>query len=193
MHPLSARSVRARGRSRRRLLLWSRPGSGEDAIPPETGVEAESGGRARRRSPPEAGAWGRARRSFLLRPRLELGGWSWPVVSRCRGGWHGSRSGAGGAVFLSYLTVKRRGKVTTVTSAWPTDARVSGYGVRHPLHLMRLRSDRLVRWYGQGRFSTKPARAGPRLSRGGAYRLRRPSGEAWIRLGPLFLPEAGLG
>jgi hypothetical protein len=56
MHPLSARSVRARGRLRRRLLLWSRPGSGEDAIPPETGVEAEPRGRARRRPPPEAGA-----------------------------------------------------------------------------------------------------------------------------------------
>jgi hypothetical protein len=55
MYPLSARSVRAQGRSRRRVLLWPRPGSGEDTIPPETGVEAESGGRARRRSP-EAGA-----------------------------------------------------------------------------------------------------------------------------------------
>jgi hypothetical protein len=44
MHPLSARSVRAQGRSRRRLRLWSRPGSGEDTIPPETGVEAEPGG-----------------------------------------------------------------------------------------------------------------------------------------------------
>jgi hypothetical protein len=41
MHPLSARSVRAQGRSRRRLLLRPRPVSGEDAIPPETGVEAE--------------------------------------------------------------------------------------------------------------------------------------------------------
>jgi hypothetical protein len=56
MHPLLARSVRAQGRSRRRLLLWLRPGSGEDAILLETGVEAESGGRARRRPPPEAGA-----------------------------------------------------------------------------------------------------------------------------------------
>jgi hypothetical protein len=55
MHPLSARSVRAQGRSRRRLLLWPRPGSGEDAIPLKTGVEAESWGRARRRPPPEAG------------------------------------------------------------------------------------------------------------------------------------------
>jgi hypothetical protein len=56
MHPLPARSVRAQGRSRRRLLLWPRSGSGEDAIPPEIGVKAESGGRARRRPPPEAGA-----------------------------------------------------------------------------------------------------------------------------------------
>jgi hypothetical protein len=56
MHPLSARSVRAHGRSRRRLLLRPRPGSGEDVIPPDTRVEAESGGRARQRPPPEAGA-----------------------------------------------------------------------------------------------------------------------------------------
>jgi hypothetical protein len=68
--------------------------------------------------------------------------------------------------------------VTAVTSAWPTEARVSGYVVRHPPHLMRLRSSRLVRRYGQGCFTTKPARAGPRESRGGARRLRRPSGEA---------------
>jgi hypothetical protein len=56
MYLLLARSVRAQGRSSRRLLLRPRPGSSEDAIPPETGVEAESGGRARRRPPPEAGA-----------------------------------------------------------------------------------------------------------------------------------------
>jgi hypothetical protein len=41
MYPLLAWSVRAQGRSRRRLLLRPRPGSGEDTIPPETGVEAE--------------------------------------------------------------------------------------------------------------------------------------------------------
>jgi hypothetical protein len=58
MHPLSVRSVRAQGRSRRRLRLWSRPGSCEDAIPPKTGVEAEPGGRVRRRPPPEAGRGG---------------------------------------------------------------------------------------------------------------------------------------
>jgi hypothetical protein len=56
MHPLLARSVRAQGRSRWRLLLRPRPRSGEDAIPPETGVETESGGQARRRPPPEARA-----------------------------------------------------------------------------------------------------------------------------------------
>jgi hypothetical protein len=56
--------------------------------------------------------------------------------------------------------------VTAVTSACPTEARVSGYGVRHPLHLMCLRSGRLVRRSGQGCFTTKPARAGPRESRG---------------------------
>jgi hypothetical protein len=68
--------------------------------------------------------------------------------------------------------------VAAITSSWPTEARVSGYGVRHPPHLMCLQSDRLVRRYGQGCFTMKPARAGPRESRGGACRLRRPSGEA---------------
>jgi hypothetical protein len=68
--------------------------------------------------------------------------------------------------------------VTAVTSAWPTEARVSGYNVRHPLHLMRLRSGRLVWRYGQGCFTTKASRAGPREIRGGARCLRRASGEA---------------
>jgi hypothetical protein len=56
MYPLLARSVRAQGRARRRLLLRPRPGSGEDGIPPEAEVEAEFGGRARQRPPPKAGA-----------------------------------------------------------------------------------------------------------------------------------------
>jgi hypothetical protein len=56
MYPLLARSVRAQGRARQRLLLRLRLGSCEDVIPPETEVEAESGGRVRRRPPPEAGA-----------------------------------------------------------------------------------------------------------------------------------------
>jgi hypothetical protein len=50
------------------------------------------------------------------------------------GGWHDSRSGASGAVFPSDRTVKKGGEVTAVTSAWSTEARVSGYGVRRPLH-----------------------------------------------------------
>jgi hypothetical protein len=49
-----ARSVRAQGQVRRRLLLRPRPGSGEDAIPPEVEVEAEPWGRARWRPPSEA-------------------------------------------------------------------------------------------------------------------------------------------
>jgi hypothetical protein len=52
---------------RRRLLLRPRPGSGEDAIPPDVEVEAKPWGRARRRPPSEveveAKPWGRARRS----------------------------------------------------------------------------------------------------------------------------------
>jgi hypothetical protein len=99
------------------------------------------------------------------------------VVSYCQGGRHGSRSGASGAVFLSCQTVKKRGEVIVVTLVCPPNARVSGYGVRHPLHLMRLRSDRLVRRSGQGCFTTKPARARPWECRGGTRCLKRPSGE----------------
>jgi hypothetical protein len=133
-----ARSVRAQGRARRRLLL--RPRSGEDAIPPEVEVEAEPWGRARRRPPseaegeaepwgqarrrppsdaegeaepwgrarrrppPEAEAQGRVRRSFLLRLRLDLA-----VVSLTLArGWHNSRRGASGVVFLSGRSVEGR-------------------------------------------------------------------------------------
>jgi hypothetical protein len=49
-----ARSVRVRGWARRRLL--PRPRSGEDVTPPETEVEAEAWGRAKRRPSPEAEA-----------------------------------------------------------------------------------------------------------------------------------------
>jgi hypothetical protein len=62
-----ARSVRAQGQARRRLPLRPRPGSGEDAIPPEAEVEAEPWSRARQRPPSkaevEAEPWGRARRT----------------------------------------------------------------------------------------------------------------------------------
>ena len=112
-----ARSVRAQGRARRRLLL--RPGSGEDAIPLEAEVEAEPWGRARRRPPPEAEAQGRARRSFLLRPRLNLA-----VVSLTLVG--GIAVGAGRATLFSCQVGQWKGKVTAVTSTLSTEARVSG-------------------------------------------------------------------
>jgi hypothetical protein len=67
MIPPVAWSVRAQGRARRRLLLRSRPRSGEDAILPEVEVEVGPWGRAMRRPPSEVEAeaepWGRARRS----------------------------------------------------------------------------------------------------------------------------------
>jgi hypothetical protein len=58
---------------------------------------------------------------------------------------------------------------------------------------MRLRYGWLVMRFGQGCFTTKPARAGVRASRGCVRCLKRPSDEARIRLGLLFPPEAGLG
>jgi hypothetical protein len=125
MIPPVAWSVRAQGRARRRLLLRPRPGSGEDAIPPEVEVEAEPWGRARRRPPSEAEAgaepWGRARR----RPSSEAKAGAKPLgrarrrppvapeagLSCCQphpGEWHNSRSGAGGAIFLSGQSVEGR-------------------------------------------------------------------------------------
>jgi hypothetical protein len=132
-----ARSVRAQGRTRRRLLLRPRPGSGEDAIPPEVEVEAEPWGRARRRppseaeveaepwgrarrSPPseaevEAEPWGRARRSFLLRLRLNLA-----IASLTLAG--GTAVGAGRATLFSCQVGQWKGEVTAVTSTLPTEA-----------------------------------------------------------------------
>jgi hypothetical protein len=99
MYPLLARSVQAQGRVRRRLLLRPRPGSGEDTIPPETEVEAESGvgrgGDLLPRLEPEV------RRGGNLFPRLEpeigRGGASccargrtwWLIVTCCQSlpGW----------------------------------------------------------------------------------------------------------
>jgi hypothetical protein len=72
-------SVRAQGRARQRLVLRPRPGSGEDAIPPEVEVEAEPWGRARRRPSPEAEAeaepWGQARRSPPSEAEVEAEPW----------------------------------------------------------------------------------------------------------------------
>jgi hypothetical protein len=118
-----ARSVRAQGRARRRLLLRPKLGSGEDAIPPEAEVEAEPWGRARRRPPSEAEVeaepWGRARWSFLLRSRLNLA-----IVSLTLAG--GTVIRAGRAALFSCQVGQRKGEVTAVTSTLPTEARVSG-------------------------------------------------------------------
>jgi hypothetical protein len=68
-----------------------RPRSGEDVTPPEAEAEAE--------------AWGRAKRSSLLRPRLNSG----EVVTQLYpSGWHSSRDGVTSAVFLSERSVKGR-------------------------------------------------------------------------------------
>jgi hypothetical protein len=126
-------SVRAQGRARRRLLLRPRPGSGEDVIPPEVEVEAEPWGRARRRPPseveagaepwgrarwrppPEAEAQGRARRSFLLRLRLDSA-----AVSLTLAG--GTAVGEGRATLFSCQVSQWEGEVTAVTSTLPTEA-----------------------------------------------------------------------
>jgi hypothetical protein len=110
---------------------------GEDAIPSEVGaeaepwgrarrrpsseveVEAEPWGRARRRLSSETEAQGRARRSFLLRLRLDLA-----VVSLTLAG--GTAVGAGQAALFSCQVSQWKGKVTAVTSALPTKERASG-------------------------------------------------------------------
>jgi hypothetical protein len=126
---------------RRRLLRRPRLGSGKDAIPLEVEVESEPWGRARRRPsfeveveaepwgrarriPPseaEAGAepWGRARWSFLWRLRLDSA-----AVSLTLAGC--TAVGAGQAALFSCQVSQWRGKVTTVTSALPTEERASG-------------------------------------------------------------------
>jgi hypothetical protein len=138
-------SVQAQGRARRRLLLRPRPGSGEDTIPPEVEVESKPWGRARRRPPseaeardepcrrarrrppPEAEAQGRAMQSFLLRLRLDLA-----IVSLTLAG--GTAVGEGRAALFSCQVGQWKGEVTAVTSTLPTEARVSGYGVRQSSH-----------------------------------------------------------
>jgi hypothetical protein len=85
--------------------------------------EAEAGdepwGRARRRPPPEAEAQGRARRSFLLRLRLDLA-----VVNLTLA--DGTAVGEGRATLFSCQVGQWKGDVTAVTSTLPTEARVSG-------------------------------------------------------------------
>jgi hypothetical protein len=150
-----ARSVRAQGRARRRLLLRSRPGSGEDAIPPEVEVEAEPWGQARRRPPSEAEVeaepWGRARRRPLSEAEGEAEPWGRArrrpppeaeAPGRARRSFRlrvrlnlavvsltlvgGTAVGAERAALFSYQVGQWKGEVTAVTSTLPTEARVSG-------------------------------------------------------------------
>ena len=95
-----------RGRARRRP-------------PSEVEGEAEPWGRARRRPPPEVEAQGRARRSFLLRLRLDLAVVSLTLAS-------GTAVGEGRAALFSYQVDQWKGEVTVVTSTLQTEARVSG-------------------------------------------------------------------
>jgi hypothetical protein len=87
--------------------------------PSKAKVEAEPWGRARRRPPPEAEAQGRARRSFLLRLRLNLA-----IVSLTLAG--GTAVGEERAALFSCQVDQWQGEVTAVTSTLPTEARVSG-------------------------------------------------------------------
>jgi hypothetical protein len=87
--------------------------------PSEVRGEAKPWGRARRRPPPEAEAQGRARRSFLLRLRLDLAVVSLTLAS-------GTTVGEGRAALFSCQVGQWKGEVTAVTSTLPTEARVSG-------------------------------------------------------------------
>jgi hypothetical protein len=87
--------------------------------PSEVEVEVEPWGRARRRPPPEAEAQGRARRSFLLRLRLDSA-----AVSLTLAG--GTTVREGRVVLFSCQVGQWKGEVTTVTSTLPTEAHVSG-------------------------------------------------------------------
>jgi hypothetical protein len=75
MIPPVAWSVRAQGRTRRKLLLRPRSGLGENTIPSEVGAEVEPWGRARRSPSSEvevkAEPWGRARRSPSSKVEVE--------------------------------------------------------------------------------------------------------------------------
>jgi hypothetical protein len=59
------------------------------------------------------------RRSFLLRPRLNLDVFSLTLVG-------GTAVGEGRAALFSCQVGQRKGEVTAVTSTLPTEARVSG-------------------------------------------------------------------
>jgi hypothetical protein len=86
-------------------------------------VESEPGSRARRRPSSsvevESEPWGRARRSFLWCPRLDLA-----TVSVTLAG--GTAVGAGQAAMFSSQVSQWRGEVTAVTSALSIGECVSG-------------------------------------------------------------------
>jgi hypothetical protein len=127
--------VRALGRARR-----SSSSSGAEA---ETGAEP----------------WGRARRSFLCHPRLDLAAVDLTLAS-------GTIVGAGQAALYSCQVGQWSDEVLVVSSALSTGARVR---IRCQAILVRLA------WRpGQGCFSAK---TGPRASRRCVRCLRGPSGE----------------
>jgi hypothetical protein len=67
----------------------------------------------------ESEPWGRARRSFLWRPRLDLADVSLTLAG-------GTAVGAGQAALFSCQVSQWRGEVTAVTSALSTKERASG-------------------------------------------------------------------
>jgi hypothetical protein len=77
--------------------------------------------------PPEAKSQGRARRSLLWRLRLDSA-----AVSLTLAG--GTTVGEGRVALFSCQVSQWEGEVTAVTSTLPTEARVSGQGVRRSLH-----------------------------------------------------------
>jgi hypothetical protein len=112
------------GRARRRppseVEVEAEPwGRARQRPPSEAEAGAEPWGRARRRLPPEAEAQGRARRSFLLRLRLDSADVSLTLAG-------GAAVKEGRAALFSCQVSQREGKVTAVTSTLPTEARVSG-------------------------------------------------------------------
>jgi hypothetical protein len=111
---------RARQRPSSEVEVEAKPwGRARQRPSSEAEVEAEPWGRARWRPPSEAEAQGRARRSFLLRLRLDL-----VVVSLTLAG--GTAVGVGQAALFSYQVGQWKGEVTAVTSALPTEERASG-------------------------------------------------------------------
>jgi hypothetical protein len=213
MYPPVAWSVRAQGRERRRLLRgrgWVQAlgsGRGGDRRPrsmlslsPRVGRGGVHHPRSRLSPSPRVGRGGdhRPRSRLSPSPRVGRGGASY-------GAWGQTWRLSASPWQVAQQSEQRRRRCFPVRSA------SGGAKWLRSLRLYRLKSARQdkvsgdpciecscdpVGWrgdLGQGCFSPKPARAGPRASRRCARCLRRPSGEVWIWLGLLFLLEAGLG